>query len=469
VFECGVLRVYWAGDPPNAALHRELRAAGLSVSHDAKLGCEARVIATGARSGVPEVPAGPPWIWACAGDLEQAAAEVAAARGAYDSLSLKTKGAAGRLVSRLLELGEMEPVIPEAPTFVAVSSAGRRVLARLLRAAQTSMPVLLTGETGTGKEVAARLLHEWSARRANRFVPINCAAIPDDLMEAELFGYARGAFSGAVQRYDGQLMAAQGGTVLLDEIDDTPPPIQAKLLRVLEDKVVSRLGENEWHKVDFRLVAATNRDLRALIASGHFGADLFERFAILSIEIPPLRQRLEDLPALASHFIARYHDEEPEARSRAGGVTITPEAMAALSAYPWPGNIRELRNVLFEAMVDKRAGSELLLSDLPRRVLVRTEPVRVARAGAPAEPRSEPRPPSGSLIDEAAIEARIADGSMNLRREVEELERLALKAALRRADGSPATAARLLGEVGRGTSNDPGGTVRAMIRRLGLG
>src|SRR4029077_9350734 len=155
------------------------------------------------------------------------------------------------------------------------------------RVAQTSMAVLLTGETGTGKEETARLIHTWSARRDRRFVPINCAAIPDDLMEAELFGYARGAFSGAVQAYDGQRMAAEGGTVLLDEIDDTPLATQVKLLRVLEDRVVSRLGENVWHEVNFRLVAATNRDLRALIEQGLFGEDLYERLAIARIHLAP--------------------------------------------------------------------------------------------------------------------------------------------------------------------------------------
>ena len=144
------------------------------------------------------------------------------------------------------------------------------------------MPVLLTGETGTGKEVAARLLHAWSERRAARFVPINCAAIPNELMEGELFGYAKGAFSGAMRGYDGRWSRRPtGGTVFLDEIDDTPHALQVKLLRVLEDRVVTRLGENAWRKVDFRIVAATNRDLRSSSSAGCFGADLYERLAIV--------------------------------------------------------------------------------------------------------------------------------------------------------------------------------------------
>ena len=186
----------------------------------------------------------------------------------------------------------------------------RAVIAQAARVAATSMPVLLTGETGTGKEIMARVIHAWSPRRQKPFVPINCAAIPNELMEAELFGYARGAFSGAVQRYDGQLMAAAGGTVFLDEIDDTPLETQVKLLRVLEDRVVSRLGENTWHEVDFRLLAATNRDLRPLIEAGLFGADLYERLAIVTIHLAPLRERLDDLPALARQFMARFAREQ---------------------------------------------------------------------------------------------------------------------------------------------------------------
>jgi two-component system response regulator HydG len=334
---------------------------------------------------------------------------------------------------------------------VTESAASRRVLAQVLRVAPTSMPVLLTGETGTGKEVIGRLIHTWSPRRAKHFVPINCAAIPNELMEAELFGYARGAFSGAVQRYDGQLMAAEGGTVFMDEIDDTPLATQVKLLRVLEDRVVSRLGENVWHQVDFRIIAATNRDLLPLIQSGAFGGDLYERLAIVTIHLLPLRERREDLPALARHFIARFAHEQPQTGgARVKGIRA--DALRALEDYSWPGNIRELRNVLYETLVYKRAGEEILLSDLPKRILTRGE--RRA-ADAPA-------------VDARTIAERIARGRFELADEIAALERVALAEALSRAAGNAARAARLLGRVGRGKSSDPGGTVRAMMRRLGV-
>ncbi len=310
------------------------------------------------------------------------------------------------------------------------------------------MPVLFTGETGTGKEVMARLTHAWSPRHAKPFVPINCAAIPNELMEAELFGYARGAFSGAVQRYDGQLMAAEGGTVLLDEIDDTPLETQAKLLRVLDDRVVSRLGENVWHEVDFRLLAATNCDLGPLIEDGRFGADLYERLAIVTVHLAPLRERLEDLPDLAAHFVQRFAREH----GRAAGAEIRADALRALAAYPWPGNIRELRNVIYETLVYKRAGQVILPSDLPRRVLT-------------GGMRRGPQP----AADRSAIARKIAGGTMNLQQEVAALERMAIEEALARSGGNAAQAAQLLGRVGRGMARDPGGTVRAMMRRLSRG
>jgi transcriptional regulator with PAS, ATPase and Fis domain len=401
------------------------------------------------------VPASPgteiPWIWFSGARVDDEAAIEAAARGAYDVVSLRREGSAARLATRVEELSLPLPPPRTTPLFGGKSAAARRTLARIAQAARTSMPVLLTGETGTGKEVVARLVHSWSSRSRRRFVPINCAAIPDELMESELFGYVRGAFSGAVAHYEGQLMAAAGGTVFLDEIDDTPASLQVKLLRVLEDRVVSRLGENEWHQVDFRIVAATNRDLLPLIEAGSFGADLYERLAIVSIHLPALRERLEDLPLLVEHFIERFYAEEPRVAGRARVSGASDEALAALARYPWPGNVRELRNVVFGALVYKRAGEEILLSDLPRRVLLR---------GAE---RSRP-----GLVDPAAVRRVIAEGKMNLRLEVEDLERIALSEALAQADGNATRASKLLGEVGRGASSDPGGTVRGMMKRLGI-
>ncbi|HET9993327.1 MAG TPA: sigma 54-interacting transcriptional regulator, partial [Kofleriaceae bacterium] len=353
------------------------------------------------------------------------------------------------LARRFAELATELPAGEPPPGFVARSSASRRVLADLDRAAHTSMAVLLTGETGAGKDLAARYLHARSGRRGG-FVPINCAAIPNELIEGELFGYVRGAFSGAVADYDGLIRAASGGTVFLDEVDDTPKTLQVKLLRVLEDHVTSRLGESAGREVDFRIVAATNRDLDVLVHAGEFGADLYQRLAIVRIVVPPLRDRRDDLPELVAHLIARFYHEDPAATHRVTGVA--PTALAALARYPWPGNVRELRNVVFQALVKKLAGDELLLSDLSEHVI-----------------RGAPEHAAPALFDRTALAELIDRGAMNLRAVRDQLERTALELALARGNGSPARAARLLGEVGRGASRDPGGTVRAMMRRHQLG
>jgi two-component system NtrC family response regulator len=391
-----------------------------------------------------------PWLWLSPGRPPEGAATQAVLNGAYDVIDLTEPGAFARLERRLNEWSTRESAPSLDPRIVSHSAAARRTFAHLLGAARTSMPVLLTGETGTGKELAARLIHERSPRGKGPFVPINCAAIPNELMEAELFGYAKGAFSGATRGFDGQLVAASGGTVFLDEIDDTPLFTQIKLLRVLEDRVVNRLGESAPRKVDFRIIAATNRDLKALIAKGSFGQDFYERLAIVSIGLSPLRERLEDLPALVEHFIERFYREEPQAEASLARVkTLSPEALEALQHYPWPGNIRELRNAIFESLVYKRRGTELLLSDLPRRLL-----------------RSTASPAQAPLIDPLALAERMERQQLNLRWEIEELERAALKLSLERSGGNASRAARLLGEVGRGQASDPGGTVRAMQRRL---
>jgi DNA-binding NtrC family response regulator len=453
--------VLWSGRPPDAKLVELLRARGVRVSSGAGGDVVAEVLAGAARAAALEGRAnGVPWIWFAAGAVSPEDAAAATARGAYDVIDARGAGAADVLAQRVAELASAEPPVPATDRFVAASDAARAVLREVAQAARTSMPVLLTGETGTGKEVAARLLHEWSSRRARRFIPINCAAIPNELIEAELFGYAKGAFTGSVRAYEGQLTAAEGGTVFLDEVDDTPLPFQVKLLRVLEDRVVSRIGENASHVVDFRILAATNRDLLPLCAAGAFGPDLYERLAIVSIRMPPLRERIADLPALVSHFARRFYREEPEATARHEVEGATPAALSALCAYSWPGNIRELRNVIFEALVHKRAGNELLLSDLPRRVL--------RRDGGPTPGGQAVATRAEGAVNAEAVERAIAERRFDLRRAVGDLERAAVTAALAAAGGSAAGAARLLGRVGRGGAHDPGGTVRAMMRRLGL-
>ena len=436
--------VGWTGPPPSRALVERLKGADIGIDREERTGLPlVAATATSTRVPAPRAARGR-WVWVSTAAVPAARVTDAVLRGAYDVIGLSATGAFDALVARLEELLTPEPAPPPAEHIVQNSLASQAVLRQVARVARTSMAVLLTGETGTGKEVTARLIHAWSPRHERRLVPINCAAIPNELMEAELFGYARGAFSGAVQSYDGQLMAAAGGTVFLDEIDDTPLETQIKLLRVLEDHVVSRLGENEWHEVDFRIVAATNRDLVPLVAAGRFGADLYERLAIVQIRLSPLRERIDDLPALARHFLDRFARENRQPRIEA----IRPDALAAMAAYPWPGNIRELRNVIYEALVYKRAGRELLLSDLPSRVL-RTSARRDA------------------LVDGGRLRQRLQAGELNLRDEIRTLEQTALSAALEESGGNATQAARLLGAVGRGAARDPGGTVRAMKRRLG--
>jgi DNA-binding NtrC family response regulator len=437
------------GKPWPVRLRATLEAAGLRIA-----GPERAALRLVAGPRPPDRPPRAPWLWCPPRDASLRDTMAAVMAGAYDVVSLDGE-CAGIVRRRLEELAVRVESAAPPEGYIARSAAARRTLDELDRVAPTSMAVLLTGETGTGKDLAARLLHARSGR-TGKLVPINCAAIPNELIEGELFGYVRGAFSGAVADYEGLLRAASAGTILLDEVDDTPKTLQIKLLRVLEDHVVGRLGESAQREVDFRVVAATNRDLGDLVRRGEFGADLYQRLAIVRIELPPLRQRLDDIPEMAAHMIARFYREEPATPHRVA--RLTSAALGALQHYPWPGNVRELRNVMFQALITKRAGDELLLSDLPEHV-VRGTPLDGDRSG-PASVSGTP-----GIIDRAALARMIDGGRMNLRAIRDELERAALELALERAGGSPARAARLLGEVGRGSSSDPGGTVRAMLRR----
>ena len=220
------------------------------------------------------------------------------------------------------------------------------------QAAPTMVTVLLLGETGTGKEVIARAIHRWSPRHAKPFVAVNCAALPENLLENELFGHERGAYTGALKREPGKIEVAEGGTVFLDEIGDMPLPMQTHLLRVLQDQTFYRVGGSQLIQANVRFIAATNRDLRHAIRQGTFREDLYYRLAVITSILPPLRERLDDLPALSEYFLRRS-----AALGRHRHYTLSDQALALMRRYHWPGNIRELENVLTRAIILTESGT----------------------------------------------------------------------------------------------------------------
>lgn len=270
-------------------------------------------------------------------------------------------------------LSEVEPT-----RMVGKSPVIHRLRERIATIAESDANVLILGESGTGKEIVARALHDQSARRARPFVPVNCAAFPETLLEAELFGHERGAFTGAVKRREGRFKAAHGGTLFLDEVAEIPLPAQAKLLRVLQEGNFEPIGTNTTVSVDVRVISATHRDLKERIASGTFREDLYYRLKVLDIRIPPLRERMADLPLLIEHFLRKHGDGVP---------SITPAAWAALSAYPFPGNVRELSHAVEHAVVLARGGQidlHHLPQDIQTGVAVVEEPGEPLRQLAPA-------------------------------------------------------------------------------------
>ena len=316
---------------------------------------------------------------------------------------------------------------------VARSPAMQTVLDMAGKVADRSVTVLMLGETGTGKEVIARLLHASGARCNGPFIAQNCAALPPDLLESELFGHRKGAFTGAIADKKGLFAAAEGGTLFLDEIGDLPLPLQSKLLRVLQDGEVRPLGATEGQRHDVRVIAATNVDLRGRVEAGRFRQDLFYRISVFPIVMPPLRARPEDIDVLVDDFITQF------ARQHGKPVPgIAPEALAALRRYRFPGNVRELKNVMERAVILCRQGGPIGLEDLPSDVLLDSQ--------APeAPPALEPTDNHPGV----------------LRSDMKRYEARAIEQALRSSGGNRTRAARSLGLARR--------TLQEKISRYGLG
>jgi putative PEP-CTERM system response regulator len=309
------------------------------------------------------------------------------------------------------------PVV--APTdMVAEDARTRQVLGLASRVAKSEATVLLTGESGTGKEVFARYIHQQSARAGKPFIAINCAAIPDNLLESELFGYEKGAFTGATKQTPGKIEVANKGTLFLDEIGDLPGPLQAKLLRFLQERVIERLGGRDEIPIDVRVVCATHQNLQTLIGEGRFREDLYYRLAEIVVTIPPLREREGDAALLAHSFVKRFAGEQGRS-----SMSLSREAVAAIEAHKWPGNVRELENCIKRATI-MADGNQIMVPDLGLK---------------PAEE-------NGSFF--------------NLRQIREEAERKAVVSVLARVDGNMVKAAEMLG-VSRPTLYD-------LMNRFGL-
>jgi two-component system, NtrC family, response regulator AtoC len=263
--------------------------------------------------------------------------------------------------------GDGDVMVGEAPCMLALRALVERVAA-------ADSPVLVQGETGAGKELVARAVHARSARARGPFVAVNCGALHEGLLESEIFGHERGAFTGAVRAREGLAEVADGGTLFLDEISEMPAPLQVKLLRLLQDGEVRRVGSDRVHHVDARFIAATNRDLEQSVKEGKFREDLYYRIRVLPVTVPPLRDRSDDIPALVAHFLARVRTGRP------GPAEVSPHAMAALKAYSWPGNVRELRNIV-ERMAVLAPGGTVDLAQVPSEVRTPGDPGGAAGGG----------------------------------------------------------------------------------------
>jgi two-component system NtrC family response regulator len=285
------------------------------------------------------------------------------------ALQLQNISAENReLRQRLEDREEFKHIIGSSDAMEAVFGLVRKV-------ANTEATILITGESGTGKELVARAIHEQSSRRGSRFVAINCAAIPRELLESELFGHVKGAFTGAIRDQQGKFHQADGGTIFLDEVCEMPLAMQPKLLRVLQEKEITPIGADKVQKTDVRVIAATNQDIEAAVGAGLFREDLYYRLSVIPISLPPLRQRPSDIPLLTHHFAVK-----------AGfpGVVFTKEASAALAGYPWPGNVRELENTITRMLILRHADM-VGIEDVPEKIMTWRQQERSAIVHLPPE------------------------------------------------------------------------------------
>jgi DNA-binding NtrC family response regulator len=393
---------------------------------------------------------------------------ITVARSADDAIEMMKQGAYDYLL-KPLDLKRLESVVDEAVRIVRLM----RVPARLVdtpdeddlsgdsilgscpamqevykaigRVVAYNLPVLICGESGTGKELVARAVYQHSERSGAPFLALNCAAIPENLLESELFGHEKGAFTGADRRHIGKFEQCNGGTLFLDEIGDMPLATQAKVVRVLQEQAFERVGGNETVRTDVRLIAATHRDLKQWSDEGKFRADLYHRIGVYAIDLPPLRVRGDDLPMLVRHYVQRFGRELGRE-----GVEVAPATMNRLRDYSWPGNIRELQNVLRQALL--RARGRILLPEFLPELL--EDPVRVGSAGVSA--------PAGRGPDlESFIRRGLATGTGGLHEETHRwVERILLPMVLEHTQGNQRQAAQILGIARK--------TLRDKLRELGI-
>ena len=374
--------------------------------------------------------------------------------GAYDYLFKpldldqlrRVVGEALEVAQRMREPAVIAETAPDPDVdgaIVGSCPAMREVYKAIGRVAAQDVPVLITGESGTGKELVARAIYQHGPRANAQFLALNCAAIPENLLESELFGHEKGAFTGAERRRIGKFEQCSGGTLVLDEIGDMPLASQAKVLRLLQEQVFERVGGNETVRTDVRLIAATHRDLESWSAEGKFRPDLYYRLGVFTIHLPPLRDRGDDLPMLVHHYVRRFNrDLSRDVRE------VTPETMERLCSYPWPGNIRELQSVVKQALL-RATGPVLVPAFLPESL------------GGPRTTLAATAGDEGVLRVGPFLRERIEAGSKMIYQEAHQsLDRLLLPLVLEATEGNKLQAARLLGITRK--------TLRLRLRALGV-